>query len=525
VANYPFRGDASDVSGNGNHGEVFGATLTENRDGEPDSAYGFDGQDDHIDVPHSDTLDLEDEISIAAWVYIHAFATNMQVVQKDGLTTPHVYAMPIISSSEPIHTGRKPRSFGLELTLDGQFKNKFFSNTQLETQRWYFLAATYNGGQVDLYLNGNLDSSHITSGTIEVNDRPLGIGYFKNEYRDFMSGIIDELRIYNRALSEPEIQVLYRCWDHDGDGYYKETCGGADCDDTDPEVNPGVDEICSNGIDDDCDGMIDEPDCVAEFILELEATYEEGELSLDFTLGTPEPAIWSASLILTYPTIRRIPLWVVPVPTIDPPFDIPIAFPFTSLGGFWISTGLYADFDLQPEAFDFAWVHIIDQRPVPDTGADTGADICYDTDTVIKCPAPGEPYYGQDAQYSINPISFTDYGDGTVTDNVTDLMWQQTDDDVQRNWEGALAYCEILELAGHTDWRLPDIKELTSIVDHWNYDPAIDTTYFPGTDLTLYWSSSTDITYPGMAWTPFFGSGVVWGGTKIDHDGYVRCVR
>jgi len=47
------------------------------------------------------------------------------------------------------------------------------------------------------------------------------------------------------------------CWDEDLDGYSDPACGGYDCDDTDPDVNPGVDEICDNGIDDDCDGLID----------------------------------------------------------------------------------------------------------------------------------------------------------------------------------------------------------------------------------------------------------------------------
>ena len=58
---------------------------------------------------------------------------------------------------------------------------------------------------------------------------------------------------------------------------------------------------------------------------------------------------------------------------------------------------------------------------------------------------------------------FTDHSDETVTDNVTGLMWQQEDDDVRRDWEDALVYCEELDLAGYTDWRLPDGGELRSI--------------------------------------------------------------
>ncbi len=66
--------------------------------------------------------------------------------------------------------------------------------------------------------------------------------------------------------------------------------------------------------------------------------------------------------------------------------------------------------------------------------------------------------------YGIN--DFTDNGDGTVSDNATGLMWQQNDDGNTRDWETALSYSENLNLAGHSDWRLPNAKELQSIVDY-----------------------------------------------------------
>ena len=76
-----------------------------------------------------------------------------------------------------------------------------------------------------------------------------------------------------------------------------------------------------------------------------------------------------------------------------------------------------------------------------------------------------------------------DNGNGTVSDNATGLMWQQ---DTARDggnydamtWEEALAYCEALNLGGLTDWRLPTIKELRSLVDYGEYNPAINKTFF-----------------------------------------------
>jgi len=95
--------------------------------------------------------------------------------------------------------------------------------------------------------------------------------------------------------------------------------------------------------------------------------------------------------------------------------------------------------------------------------------------------------------------SYTDNGDGTVTDTSTGLMWQQAGSSNVMTWEQALAYCEGLNLGGDTDWRLPTIKELRSIVDHSRYNPAINNTYFPVTAASWYWSSTTDADFTNYA--------------------------
>jgi uncharacterized protein (TIGR02145 family) len=110
---------------------------------------------------------------------------------------------------------------------------------------------------------------------------------------------------------------------------------------------------------------------------------------------------------------------------------------------------------------------------------------------------------------------YTDNGDGTVTDVNTSLVWQQQDDDTVRTWEEALSYCENLVLAGIQDWRLPNTKELLSIYDTTN-SPAINSTFFPGTNYELddssymgvpyYWSATTN------AESSSFASGVTFYG-------------
>lgn len=107
-------------------------------------------------------------------------------------------------------------------------------------------------------------------------------------------------------------------------------------------------------------------------------------------------------------------------------------------------------------------------NPLPDTGQTT----CYDADgNEITCPAEGESFYGQDANYQGPAPSFTDNGDGTVTDNNTGLIWQKsnwystyTERGIATTWSGAINYCSNLELGGLSNWRLPELIELDSIL-------------------------------------------------------------
>ncbi|MCB9573083.1 MAG: DUF1566 domain-containing protein [Kofleriaceae bacterium] len=126
----------------------------------------------------------------------------------------------------------------------------------------------------------------------------------------------------------------------------------------------------------------------------------------------------------------------------------------------------------------------------PDAGADdlpyrivaTGQQDCYQADgAVIACPAAGERFHGQDAQHDGNPAVHVGNGDGTVTDAVTGLTWQaspDTDGDGvidardKLTFDEALVRCDDLTLAGHDDWRLPDIKQLYSLIDFRGTDPS-----------------------------------------------------
>ncbi len=120
----------------------------------------------------------------------------------------------------------------------------------------------------------------------------------------------------------------------------------------------------------------------------------------------------------------------------------------------------------------------------------TGQKKFYNNINETSEPSKDESFYGQDAQFDGNQSSYKDNGDGTVTDNVTGLIWQKSPDlngNGIINYDDKLTYAETVtkadsfNLAGYTDWRLPTIKELYSLIDFNGIDPS----GWNGTDVSL----------------------------------------
>jgi hypothetical protein len=124
-----------------------------------------------------------------------------------------------------------------------------------------------------------------------------------------------------------------------------------------------------------------------------------------------------------------------------------------------------------------------------------------------------------------NLESYTDNGDGTLTDNLTGLAWQQVAAPSPYTQPAALGYCADLSLAGHTDWRLPSVTELLSIVDTSTSNPSIDRMFLPQTLSDYYFWSSTPYAGPsGSAWGVYFNNGYSdYNFVTIVYS--VRCVR
>lgn len=187
-------------------------------------------------------------------------------------------------------------------------------------------------------------------------------------------------------------------------------------------------------------------------------------------------------------------------------------------------------------------------RPEAYTLPDTGQKNCYDAaGTIISCTDAAVA--GQDGAYNINPMSYKDNGNGTITDNVTGLVWQKEDDNIARNWAAAGTYCDGLNLGGQAGWRLPAKKELLTLVDYSipHPGPTINASFFTNTntssltfatvqpDKVAYWTSTPDANstvrdatingIENLYWVVGFGGGYVSSSYRADYGGFVRCVR
>jgi len=164
---------------------------------------------------------------------------------------------------------------------------------------------------------------------------------------------------------------------------------------------------------------------------------------------------------------------------------------------------------------------------------DTGQTKCYNDTVEIPCPSQGQDFYGQDAQYTINPPSYTKLDAngnalpdsatswGMVKDNVTGLIWENKTADGSIHDSGKtytfndaqnvfIPQLNAANFGGYSDWRLPTIKELSTLLDISRDKPPINTDYFPNTATTLYWSSSPTAfvsPIPNAAWDVDFLTG------------------
>jgi len=187
---------ASDSSGYNNDGTLYnGPTWV---DGKFGKALSFDGVDDYVNVPHSTSLDV-DVITVAAWVKGTFGSDYRDIIGKSFSGADRAWAL-CINNGKVDWNVASQGSAVWDLVAH-------LGTAIINDNKWHFVVAVYDGVRGYVYVDGALDSSGGSAGVIGKNTLYLGVGrYYGGEY---LNGIIDEVRIYNRALSEEEIKENY----------------------------------------------------------------------------------------------------------------------------------------------------------------------------------------------------------------------------------------------------------------------------------------------------------------------------
>ena len=210
---------ASDSSGSGNNGTLYGGVVFGTNSISPaqvDDGLDFDGSDDYISIPNHSSLQFTSAITVAAWVRADSWGTSydVDVILRKGEGNPNNWQFAIAE-------GR------VALFLDDSDSNGIRGNTTLNTGQWYHVAATWDGSEVRIYVDAVLDNTPASyTSTIGTDTRPVYLG--GRSGTDLLDGALDDVRVYDRALTAADIQALYDLASSStGIAAYLSTTGGA----------------------------------------------------------------------------------------------------------------------------------------------------------------------------------------------------------------------------------------------------------------------------------------------------------
>jgi type II secretory pathway pseudopilin PulG len=189
---------AADSSGNGNDGTLTNMASNQWTTGVLDGALEFDGWDDYVSCQNDKSLQLTDALTIAGWVKADSWGSGyyVSIIARKGEGNPNNYQLAIADGQATLY-------------LDDGDSNGFRGDTVLNTGQWYHVAGTWDGAQVRIYLNGILDNDppDSYSWTLNTDTRDLYIGG-RSGGTDLLDGTLDDVRIYDRALTAEEIQSI-----------------------------------------------------------------------------------------------------------------------------------------------------------------------------------------------------------------------------------------------------------------------------------------------------------------------------
>jgi hypothetical protein len=212
VAYYPFNGNANDASGNGLDGVVYGATLDTDRFGNSNACYAFAGTGNWIQADLGPSY-FNAEFTFGVWVKFDDFESSYpMIVSGNGSCINWSGMGPAYSASmqHHIYFYQPSHPWGAGVQLGGML-----SPMALDVHRWYHLCVTRNGPEFAMFVDGVLSSQNTDTNVIQLSGSFLqfgnnlpGIGIDGNG-SSYFHGNLDDIRIYNRALTASEVVQLY----------------------------------------------------------------------------------------------------------------------------------------------------------------------------------------------------------------------------------------------------------------------------------------------------------------------------
>jgi gliding motility-associated-like protein len=204
VAYYPFCGNANDVSGNANHGTVYGSTLTNDRFGNSNSAYSFNGNNNYIQLPNFQSRN----ITVSMWAKINSVTTQQQLLRNRwggyGISMTPSSGIPKLS----VFTHLKDYAW----TTSGVASVGTNSISTVDNQ-WHHIVFTYDSLRLKMYLDNQYIGADSAFGLGQILYQNSGLGLAIGRDGDaslyYFNGLIDDVMFYNRALTGSEVSQLY----------------------------------------------------------------------------------------------------------------------------------------------------------------------------------------------------------------------------------------------------------------------------------------------------------------------------
>ncbi len=189
-------GTAEDNSGSGHNGTLHGDQGWQPTGGKVGGALKLDGDGDYVEVSDESDFDLTGQITVAAWIKAKEFDKERQAIVTKG------------GSAWRLHRNLKTDNIRFNITYG--YEPSVVGKINVNDGQWHHIAGAYDGAELCLYVDGELDSSKKTSKSIMTNNEPVCIGENSEQTGRYWNGLIDDVRIYNYALSRDEVAALYQ---------------------------------------------------------------------------------------------------------------------------------------------------------------------------------------------------------------------------------------------------------------------------------------------------------------------------